>query len=121
MPEQRICSFTHEEIEPGTGMMYIKRDGSSTFLRGYESAHSLRQQGLPTSPTAREYRGIVSQQENGVSIVVSRRRTLTGSFNYLNRVASFENNFWVGYVTRTAPESAAGAVSYTHLTLPTKA
>ncbi|HIC50552.1 MAG TPA: 50S ribosomal protein L24e, partial [Candidatus Poseidoniales archaeon] len=27
MPEQRICSFTHEEIEPGTGMMYIKRDG----------------------------------------------------------------------------------------------
>ncbi len=27
MPEQRICSFTNEEIEPGTGMMYSKRDG----------------------------------------------------------------------------------------------
>ncbi len=91
-----------------TGVVFVARHGSSTFLRGYESARSLREQGLPTNPAAREYRGIVSQQENGVSIVVSRRRTLTGSFNYLNRVASFENNFWVGYVTRTAPESAAG-------------
>ena len=91
-----------------TGVVLVARHNSSTFLRGYESARSLREQGLPTNPDAREYRGIVSQQENGVSIMVSRRRTLTGSFNYLNRVASFENNFWVGYVTRTAPESAAG-------------
>ncbi len=26
MPERRICSFTHEEIEPGTGMMFVKRE-----------------------------------------------------------------------------------------------
>jgi len=28
MPERRICSFSHEEIEPGTGMMFVRRDGS---------------------------------------------------------------------------------------------
>ena len=33
MPERRICSFTHEEIEPGTGMMYIKRDGSVFWFK----------------------------------------------------------------------------------------
>ena len=33
MPERRICSFTHEEIEPGTGMMYIKRAGSVFWFK----------------------------------------------------------------------------------------
>ncbi|NUH66315.1 helix-turn-helix transcriptional regulator [Sulfitobacter sp. S0837] len=102
-----------------TGVVYISREGENTFLRGFEHAKSLRLQGLPTSPAAREYRGIVSRQENGVTMVVTRRNALTGSFNYLTRVASFENNFWVGYVTRTAPESSAGIrvtrLSYEHL------
>ncbi|GIT11765.1 MAG: hypothetical protein CM1200mP32_12580 [Methanobacteriota archaeon] len=33
MPERRICSFTHEEIDPGTGMMFIKRDGSVFWFK----------------------------------------------------------------------------------------
>lgn len=102
-----------------TGVVFVSRQADSTFLRGFESAKSLRSQELPTNPAAREYRGIVSRQENGVTIVVSRRNALTGSFNYLTRVASFENNFWVGYVTRTAPESSAGTrvtrLTYEHL------
>ena len=28
MPETRICSFTREEIEPGTGIMFVRRDGT---------------------------------------------------------------------------------------------
>jgi large subunit ribosomal protein L24e len=28
MPEQRICSFSGEVIEPGTGLMVVKKDGS---------------------------------------------------------------------------------------------
>ena len=28
MPERRICSFSHEEIEPGTGMMFVTRHGT---------------------------------------------------------------------------------------------
>ncbi|SDF37644.1 Cro/C1-type HTH DNA-binding domain-containing protein [Sulfitobacter delicatus] len=91
-----------------TGLVHVSRRQNNTFLRGFESAKSLRLQGLPTNPAVREYRGLISRQENGVSIVVSRRKALTGSFNYLTRVASFENNFWVGYVTRTAPESSTG-------------
>jgi len=33
MPERRICSFSGEEIEPGTGLMYIKRDGSILWFK----------------------------------------------------------------------------------------
>jgi len=28
MVERRICTFCGEEIEPGTGRMYVKRDGT---------------------------------------------------------------------------------------------
>ena len=41
VPEQRICSFTNEEIEPGTGMMYIKRDGSVYWFRDSKSRKNM--------------------------------------------------------------------------------
>jgi large subunit ribosomal protein L24e len=28
MPERRTCDYTGEEIEPGTGVMYVKTDGT---------------------------------------------------------------------------------------------
>jgi large subunit ribosomal protein L24e len=28
MVERRVCSFCGEEIEPGTGKMYVKKDGT---------------------------------------------------------------------------------------------
>ena len=28
MPERRVCSFSGEEIEPGTGMMFVRKDGT---------------------------------------------------------------------------------------------
>ena len=31
--ERRICSFSGEEIEPGTGMMYVKKDGTVLYFR----------------------------------------------------------------------------------------
>ena len=33
MPERRICSFTGDEIEPGTGMMFVRRDGSVLWFK----------------------------------------------------------------------------------------
>ena len=33
MPERRICSFSHEEIEPGTGMMIVRRDGTVIWFK----------------------------------------------------------------------------------------
>lgn len=33
MPERRVCSFSGEEIEPGTGMMYVRRDGTILWFK----------------------------------------------------------------------------------------
>ena len=33
MPELRICNFTGEEIEPGTGMMFVRKDGSVLWFK----------------------------------------------------------------------------------------
>lgn len=90
------------------GLIHVRRDGPNTFLKGYETTEAMEIQGLPTDPISREFRGLVMQQEDGIAIVAARHNSMTCSFNYLSRVASFENNFWVGYVTRTVPESVRG-------------
>jgi len=33
MPERRVCTFSGEEIEPGTGMMFVKRDGTVLWFK----------------------------------------------------------------------------------------
>lgn len=86
------------------GLIMILRQGSNTFMRGYETVESMKLQDLPTNARAREFRALVMQQEDGIVLLVSRRNAMTSSFNYLYRVASFENNFWVGFITRTVPE-----------------
>jgi Helix-turn-helix len=101
------------------GLVYIFRDDGHTYIRGYEAKDAMLQQGLVASTAMREFRGFVARQEDGVAMVVSRRNSMTCSFNYLARIASFENNFWVGYVTRTVRESASGTravrLVYEHL------
>jgi len=32
MVERRICSFCKNEIEPGTGRMYVRKDGTVYFF-----------------------------------------------------------------------------------------
>jgi transcriptional regulator with XRE-family HTH domain len=90
------------------GLIYVFHEGGHTYVRGYEAREAMVQQGLPTDPRTREFRGFAMRQDDGVALIVCRRNAMTCSFNYLSRVASFENNFWVGYVTRTMPESATG-------------
>ncbi|WP_246455453.1 helix-turn-helix domain-containing protein [Sulfitobacter aestuariivivens] len=90
------------------GLVHVRRDGTNTFLRGFESRAAMQMQDLPTDGRAREFRGIVMQQEDGIAVIAARSNAMTCSFNYLSRVASFENNYWVGYVTRTVPESVGG-------------
>jgi transcriptional regulator with XRE-family HTH domain len=101
------------------GLVYVFRENIHTYVRGFEAREAMRQQGLPTDAGAREFRGYVTRQEDGVAMVISRRKAMTCSFNYLARVASFENNFWVGYVTRTVRESTTGTratrMVYEHL------
>jgi len=90
------------------GLVYVFREKNLTYVRGYEARDAMRQQGLTATLAAREFRGYVTRQEDGIAMVASRRNSMTCSFSYLARVASFENNFWVGYVTRTVRESASG-------------
>jgi transcriptional regulator with XRE-family HTH domain len=101
------------------GLVYVFRKDDHTFVRGYEARDAMLQQGLNADAPAREFRGYVTRQEDGVAMIISRRNSMTSSFNYLARVASFENNFWVGYVTRTVRESASGSraerMVYEHL------
>ena len=82
-----------------------RNDSKLCFVRGFEAREAMRQQGLPMTAELREFRGFVLRLENGLGFVIWRRQAQTSSFNYLNPVSSFENNFWNGYVTRTVPES----------------
>lgn len=87
------------------GLVWVFRKDNATFIRGFEARAAMQSQGLPSGRNAREFRGLVLRQEEGVGALISRRSLMTGSFNFLNRVSSFENNFWVGYVTRTVRET----------------
>lgn len=91
-----------------SGLVYVSRIDGHTYVRGFEAKEAMRQQNLPGDPSTREFRGFVTRQEDGIAMLISRRNSMTCSFNYLARVASFENNFWVGYVTRTVRESISG-------------
>ncbi|OWU83507.1 XRE family transcriptional regulator [Oceanicola sp. 22II-s10i] len=100
-------SFVDAELAV-TGLVYVFRADGYSFVRGYEAKEAMSQQGLDASPQTREFRGIFLKQEEGVAALISRKGAITCTFNFLSRVPAFENNFWVGYVTRTVAETIAG-------------
>ncbi|ASM72063.1 MULTISPECIES: helix-turn-helix domain-containing protein [Roseobacteraceae] len=101
------------------GLVHVCRRNDATFLRGFEPRAALASQGLAQDSISREFRGQVIRQDDGVSAVIARRGAMTCSFNFLAREASFENNFWVGYVARTIRETVSSnrieRVVYEHL------
>lgn len=107
------------------GLVFVFREGTHTFVRGFEPKEAMRMQGLSTSPRAREFRGIVLRQEQGVAALIARHGALTCSFNFLARIASYENNYWEGYATRTVREAQnsnrAARMVYEHIGGNTKA
>ncbi|WP_436399337.1 helix-turn-helix domain-containing protein [Roseobacter sp. S98] len=115
IPEETLPSgFYHfsrrsfvREGEFVRGLTFVQRVGNDTYMRGYEPKMALAMQGIPASPSAREFRGFVLRIEEGVGFIVTRRNGMTGSFNYLAQVTSFQNNFWVGYVARTVRETSS--------------
>ena len=90
------------------GLVFVSRDGGYTFLRGYEPLQAIRKQGLSSNPRAREFRGLVMRQEEGVMAVVTHRTALACSFNFLTPETSFQSNLWEGYATRTVREKVTG-------------
>ena len=41
MPERRVCSFSGDEIEPGTGTMYVRRDWSILWFKNSKSRKNM--------------------------------------------------------------------------------
>ncbi|MRU16874.1 helix-turn-helix transcriptional regulator [Roseovarius sp. A21] len=90
------------------GLVHVKRRDGYTFLRGFEPREALRLQGLSIAPRAREFRGLILRQQEGVMALASHRNTLSCSFNFLTRQSSFQPNIWEGYAARTIRESVSG-------------
>ena len=91
MVERKICTFCGTEIEPGTGRMYIKKDGvvynfctskcfknlvvlgrvprRTTWTRYYEREKEIRMKGTPTeedtTQKAKKVRKVAAKPEEG--------------------------------------------------------
>lgn len=87
------------------GLVYVFRKNGFAYVRGYEAKEALRQQHLPCDPRAREFRGSISRQGEGIALLISGRNGATGSYNFLSRSAAMQDRFWTGYVTRSVRES----------------
>ncbi|MEM8579062.1 MAG: helix-turn-helix transcriptional regulator [Pseudomonadota bacterium] len=87
------------------GLVHVSRRDHVTVLKGFEAKDALQAQGLADDRLSREFRGLVMRQDDGIGILIARLGGMTASFNYLAREASFEHNFWTGYVTRTIREA----------------
>ena len=98
-----------DETQFVRGLVYVYRKDDAAFIRGYEAKIAMIQQGLSTASREREFRGLLVAQEGGIAGLVSRRNSLTTSFNFLAQIASFQNNHWVGYTVRTVRESMTGS------------
>ena len=95
-----------------------RKDGM-TYITGREPIFEMRKQSLPIDKYAREFRGMVWAMDTGFDMLVSRRRFMTGSFNFVAPVPSFENNYSQGYAVRTSREftttSRASRMVYQYL------
>ncbi|MCA0961864.1 helix-turn-helix domain-containing protein [Salipiger bermudensis] len=87
------------------GLVQISRRDNFAFLRGFEPKAAMEMHGMSTDAPTREFRGLVMPQAEGLAILVSRRDSVTSSFNYLARIPALAKIYWVGYTLRTMPES----------------
>ena len=73
-----------------------------------EAKEAISGQGVESLPKIREFRGCVISQESGLATLVFHRGSMSCSFNFLTPVPSFENNYWLGYGTRTVQKKPTG-------------
>ncbi len=86
------------------GLIFVYQRDFQMLLRRMEAKEAIAGQGLGTNTKTREFRGFIIAQEGGLAMLAFRRGSTSCSFSYLSPTPSFENNFWVGYSTRTFPE-----------------
>ena len=70
--------------------------GWMTYITGREPISEMRKQSLPIDKYAREFRGMVLAMDTGLGMLVSRRRFMTGSFNFVAPVPSLKTTIGRG-------------------------
>ncbi|QUJ77967.1 helix-turn-helix transcriptional regulator [Sulfitobacter albidus] len=89
-------------------LVRICRVGARTYLRGFAPISALPRDAMVRSTSAREFRGRVMSQGDGLSIMMTGQNGTDAVFNYLRKMPSHRNNLWLGYAVRSVPEHAAG-------------
>ncbi|MEP5151884.1 helix-turn-helix transcriptional regulator [Planktotalea sp.] len=88
-----------------SGLLFVYRKDGWTFIKGSEPRQSVLEQGLPQDVRTRQFKGYVIPLETGFGALISRRNSLTYTFNFFSPVTSFNHNFWQGYAARTVNEA----------------
>ena len=89
----------HSFIYPDTfiqGIVHVYRKDGMTYITGREPISEMRKQSLPIDKYAREFRGMVLAMDTGLGMLVSRRRFMTGSFNFVAPVPSLKTTIGRG-------------------------
>ena len=76
----------HSFIYPDTfiqDIVHVYRKDGMTYITGREPISEMRKQSLTIDKYAREFRGMVLAMDTGLGMLVSRRRFMTGSFNFV--------------------------------------
>ena len=75
-------SFTYSDTFI-QGIVHVYRKDGMTDITGRETIFEMRKQSLPIDKYAREFRGMVLAMDTGLGMLVSLRRFMTGSFNFV--------------------------------------
>jgi hypothetical protein len=81
-------SFTYSDTFI-QGIVHVYRKDGMTDITGRETIFEMRKQSLPIDKYAREFRGMVLAMDTGLGMLVSLRRFMTGSFNFVAPVPPF--------------------------------
>ena len=70
-------------------IVHVYRKDGMAYITGREPISEMRKQALPIDKYAREFRGMVLAMDTGLGMLASRRRFMTGSFNFIALVPSY--------------------------------
>ncbi|MDA5556331.1 helix-turn-helix domain-containing protein [Shimia sp. MMG029] len=98
-------SFLHTDLVIH-GLVYVFRSDGFTLLRGYASRSAMREVSLPTDSALREFRAVITPQEDDLYFMQSHRNNIASVFNYLTRVSDAPTQLWVGFAARPDREDA---------------
>jgi hypothetical protein len=83
-----ICTDTYIQ-----GIVHVYRKDGMKYITRRVPISDMRQQSLQIGKYAREFCCMVLAMDTGLGMLVSRRRFMTGSFNFVAPVPLSENNY----------------------------